>query len=49
MKINEQLEYEKLKGDSINGTMSIRKAFRYFELRDKSKKEKANDKTRSKE
>jgi hypothetical protein len=43
----EQLEYEKLKGDSMNGTMSIDKAMRYFSLASKDKEGKANDKTRN--
>ncbi len=45
----ERAEYEKLKGHSMNGTMSFDKAMRYFALVKKDKKGKANDKTRSKE
>tara|TARA_R110000796_G_scaffold55729_1_gene129520 strand:+ start:484 stop:633 length:150 start_codon:yes stop_codon:yes gene_type:complete len=44
----ERSEYEKLKGDSMNGTMSFDKAMRYFALVKKDKEGKANDKTRSK-
>ena len=43
----ERSEYEKLKGDSMNGTMSFDKAMRYFALVRKDKEGKANDKTRN--
>ncbi len=46
MKKEEQLEYERLKGNAINGTMSFDKAMRYFALVKKDKEGKANDKTK---
>ena len=47
MKKEEQLEYERLKGNAINGTMNFDKAMRYFALTRKYKEGKANDKTRN--
>jgi len=43
----EQLEYERLKGNAINGTMNFDKAMRYFTLASKYKEGKANGKTRN--
>ncbi len=47
MKKEEQLEYERIKGNAINGTMNFDKAMRYFTLARKYKEGKANDKTRN--
>jgi len=35
----EKKEYEKLKGMAMNGTLTIQEALKYFQLKEKSKRE----------
>ena len=39
----ERKQYEELKSKSINGTMSIQQALKYFELKHKAKETKSNE------
>ena len=39
----ERKHYEELKSKSINGTMSIQQALKYFELKHKAKETKSNE------